>query len=158
MIRCFTLVFMKSYAGNWQINCYSRNWRNQMTEQYRTIGPKIKGFISDRRSFYRTCPSIRRYFVFTAFWLMCLSSMITKIIFKRFITIRPGLQKGPIRTLYLIHKVFWLDDTEVLSHHFFLNVFPSKLWLKTIKIAYKFILKNIDVHLPEILKYSPIQL
>jgi hypothetical protein len=141
LIRCFTLVFMKSYAGNWQINCYSRNWRNQMTEQYRTIGPKIKG-----------------YFVFTAFWLMCLSSMITKIIFKRFITIRPGLQKGPIRTLYLIHKVFWLDDTEVLSHHFFLNVFPSKLWLKTIKIAYKFILKNIDVHLPEILKYSLIQL
>jgi hypothetical protein len=99
-----------------------------MTEQYRTIGPKIKGLISDRRSFYRTCPSVRWYFVFTAFWLMCLSSMITKIIFKRFITIRPGLQKGLIRTLYPIHKVFWLDDTEVLSHHFFLNVFPSKLW------------------------------
>jgi hypothetical protein len=66
LIWRFTLVFMKSYAGNWQINRYSRNWRNQMTEQYRTIGPEIQGFISDRRSFYRTCPSVRQYFVFTA--------------------------------------------------------------------------------------------
>ena len=103
-------IFMKSYAGNWQINrnsrnrmskkilseriplngqwnnrtsqtwpetrhgCegrsrtsffFSQNWRNQMTEQYRTIGPEIQGFLSDRRSFYRTCQSVRRYFVFT---------------------------------------------------------------------------------------------
>ena len=42
LIWHFTLVFMKSYAGNWQINCNSRNWRNQMTEQYRTIGPEIQ--------------------------------------------------------------------------------------------------------------------
>ena len=41
---CTIKVFMKSYAGNWQINCNSRNWRNQMTEQYRTIGPEIQGF------------------------------------------------------------------------------------------------------------------
>jgi hypothetical protein len=54
-----TSVFMKSYAGTWQINRSSRNWRNQMTEQYRTIGPEIQGFLSDRRSFYRTCPSVR---------------------------------------------------------------------------------------------------
>jgi hypothetical protein len=64
LIWHFTLVFMKSYAGNWQINCNSRNWRNQMTEQYRTIGPEIQGFLSDRQSFYRTCPSVRRYFIF----------------------------------------------------------------------------------------------
>jgi hypothetical protein len=31
MIWRFTLVFMKSYAGNWQINRYGRNWRKQMT-------------------------------------------------------------------------------------------------------------------------------
>jgi hypothetical protein len=37
-----------------------------MTEQYRSIGPEIQGFLSDRWSFYRTCPSVRRYFVFTA--------------------------------------------------------------------------------------------
>ena len=65
LIWRFILVFMKSYGWNWQINCNSRNWRNQMTEQYQTIGPEIQGFISDRRSFYRTCPSVRRYFVFT---------------------------------------------------------------------------------------------
>jgi hypothetical protein len=65
LIWRFTLVFMKSYAGNWQINSNSRNWRNQMTEQYRTIGPEIHGFLSDRQSFYRTCPSVWRYFVFT---------------------------------------------------------------------------------------------
>jgi len=65
LIWRFTLVFMKSYAGTWQINRSSRNWRNQMTEQYRTIGPEIQGFLSDWRSFYRTCPSVRRYFVFT---------------------------------------------------------------------------------------------
>ena len=29
-----------------------------MTEQYRTIGPEIQGFLSDRRSFYRTCPTV----------------------------------------------------------------------------------------------------
>ena len=66
LIWHFTLVFMKSYAGNWQINCNSRNCRNQMTEQYRTIGSEIQGFLSDRQSFYRTCPSVRRYFAFTA--------------------------------------------------------------------------------------------
>ena len=58
LIWRFTLVFMKSYAGNWQINCNSRNWRNQMTEQYRTISPEIQGFISDWRSFYRTYPTV----------------------------------------------------------------------------------------------------
>ena len=61
LIWRFPLVFMKSYAGNWQINRCSRNWRNQMTEQYRTIGPEIQGFISDRRSFYRTCPTVFRF-------------------------------------------------------------------------------------------------
>ena len=50
LIWHFTLVFMKSYAGNWQINC--------MTEQYRTIGSEIQGFLSNRRSFYWTCPSV----------------------------------------------------------------------------------------------------
>ena len=43
---------------------FLQNLRNQMTD--RTIGPEIQGFLSDRRSFYRTCPSVRRYFVFTA--------------------------------------------------------------------------------------------
>ena len=32
-----------------------------MTEQYRTIGPEIQGFISDRQLFYRTCPSVFRF-------------------------------------------------------------------------------------------------
>jgi hypothetical protein len=32
---------MKSYAGNWQINRYSRNWRNKTTEQYWTIDRAI---------------------------------------------------------------------------------------------------------------------
>jgi len=36
-------------------------------EQYWTIGPEIQGFLSDWRSFYRTCPSVQRYFVFTAY-------------------------------------------------------------------------------------------
>ena len=44
---------------------FIQNLQNQMTEQYRTISPEIQGFSSDRRSFYRTCPSGRRYFAFT---------------------------------------------------------------------------------------------
>jgi hypothetical protein len=40
-----------------------------MTEQYRTICPDIQGFLSDVRSFHRTCPSVRRYFVFTVYIL-----------------------------------------------------------------------------------------
>ena len=34
-------------------------------QQYRTIGPEIQGFLLDRQSFYRTCPSVRWYFAFT---------------------------------------------------------------------------------------------
>jgi hypothetical protein len=53
LIWRFTLVFMKSYAGNWQINRYSRNWQSVL---------KFKGL-------YRTGDHftglVRRYFVFT---------------------------------------------------------------------------------------------
>ena len=52
--------------GRSRTSFFLQNWRNQMTEQYRSIGPEIQGFLSDRWSFYRTCPSVRRYFVFTA--------------------------------------------------------------------------------------------
>ena len=101
-------IFMKSYAGNWQINRNSRNWMlekilseriplngqwNNRTsptwpetrhgregrsltslffvffykideikwQQYRTIGPEIQGFLSHRRSFYQTCPTVFRF-------------------------------------------------------------------------------------------------
>jgi hypothetical protein len=54
--RCFLPSFGSYEILCWQINRYSRN---QMTEQYRTIGPEIQGFILDWRSFYRTCPSVR---------------------------------------------------------------------------------------------------
>jgi hypothetical protein len=54
--------------GKSQTIFFLQNWRNQMTEQYWTIGPEIQGFLSDRRSFYRTCPSVWLYFVFTGMW------------------------------------------------------------------------------------------
>ena len=43
---------------------FTKLTKSNETEQYRTIGPEIEGFWSNRRSFYQTCPLIWRYFVF----------------------------------------------------------------------------------------------
>jgi hypothetical protein len=79
-----------------------------MTEQYRTISPEIQGFLSDRRSFYWTCPTVFRFH-----WDLTTHTSLSPIR-RGFKPCFVNYKKGYI-PFHWLHLEAWLVDSRIVD-------------------------------------------
>ena len=126
--------------GRSRTSFFFQNWRNQMTEEYRTIGPEIQGFLSDGRSFYRTCPTVFRFLWSCQFKSLLKPGVLNTTLFDiKFVS---DLQQGggflqALRFLSSVNKTGRHDITEILLKVALTTITPNPWLIMAIRYCWQ---------------------